>query len=65
MSKIQTTRSGNSMYLRIQGRRLEAELMDVSIKWSFNLISHSWELQVVLSLLIADNFRVAWWSYKS
>lgn len=50
------------MHLRIQRWRLEAELMDVSIKWSFNLIPHSRELQVVLSLLIGDDFRVAWWS---
>lgn len=65
ISKIQISRSRNSTHLGIQGRRLEAELMNVSVKWSFNLISHSWELRVVLSLLISDDFRVAWWSWKS
>ncbi len=62
ISKTEAKKSGNSTHLRIQRWRLEAELMDVSVKWSFNLIPHSWELKVVLSLLIGDDFRVAWWS---
>lgn len=51
-------------YLRVQRWRLEAELVNVGKKRSFQLLASCWHIQPALPLLFSDNFCIAWRSYK-
>lgn len=51
-------------YLRVQGRGLEAEFVNIGKERSVQLLAGCWDIQTALSLLFRHNFSVAWRSCK-
>lgn len=51
-------------HLRVQRRRLEAELVDVGEERSVQLLAGSWNIQTALPLLFCYNFCIAWRSCR-
>lgn len=50
--------------LRVQRRRLEAELMNVGEERSIQLFTGCWHIQAALPLLFSHNFCIAWRSFR-
>lgn len=47
-------------YLRVQRRRLEAELVNVGEERSVQLLTGCWHIQTALPLLFCHNLCIAW-----
>lgn len=50
----------SDVYLRVQRRRLEAELMNIGEERSIQLLTGCWDIQAALPLLFCHNFCIAW-----